>query len=61
MKTDSDFNINNSIGTKESIKKITRVDPDEFPKGRFIYKDGISSEKILIQSPIINFDEEVDM
>ncbi|MFW2609573.1 FtsK/SpoIIIE domain-containing protein [Aliarcobacter butzleri] len=61
MKTDSDFNINNSIGTKESIKKITRVDPDEFPKGRFIYKDGISSEKILIQSPIINFNKEVEM
>lgn len=61
MKTDSDFNINNSIGTKESIEKITRIDPDEFPKGRLIYKDGISSEKILIQSPIINFNKEVEM
>lgn len=61
MKTDSDFNINNCIGTKESIEKITRIDPDSFPKGRLIYKDGISSEKILIQSPIINFNEEVDM
>jgi len=58
MKTDSDFNINNTIGTKESIEKITRIDPDSFPRGRMIYKDGVSSEKILIQAPIIDFDNK---
>lgn len=55
MKTDSDFNINNSIGTKESLEKITLKDPDSFPKGRAILKDGYSSEKVLLQIPYIKF------
>lgn len=55
MKTDSDFNINNSIGTKESLEKITLVDPDSFNKGRAILKDGYTSEKILLQIPFIRF------
>ncbi|EFU68683.1 conserved hypothetical protein [Aliarcobacter butzleri JV22] len=55
MKTDSDFNINNSIGTKESLEKITLTDPDSFNKGRAILKDGYTSEKILLQIPFIRF------
>lgn len=55
MKTDSDFNINNTIGTKELLEKITLVDPDSFNKGRAILKDGYTSEKILLQIPFIRF------
>ncbi len=55
MKTDSDFNINNTIGTKESLEKITLVDPDSFNKGRAIIKDGYTSDKILLQIPYIRF------
>lgn len=55
MKTDSDFNINNSIGTKESVEKITLTDPDSFNKGRAILKDGYTSEKILLQIPYVRF------
>lgn len=55
MKTDSDFNINNSIGTKESLVRITLVDPDSFNKGRAILKDGYTSDKILLQIPYIRF------
>ena len=51
MKTDSDFNLNNTIGKKEDLEKITRIDVDSFPRGRAIYKDGITSEKVLIQTP----------
>lgn len=55
MKTDSDFNINNTIGTKELLEKITLVDPDSFNKGRAILKDGYTSEKILLQIPYVRF------
>ncbi|WP_151944252.1 FtsK/SpoIIIE domain-containing protein [Aliarcobacter butzleri] len=55
MKTDSDFNINNTIGTKESLERITLVDPDSFNKGRAIIKDGYTSEKILLQIPYVKF------
>lgn len=55
MKTDSDFNINNTIGTKESLEKITLVDPDSFNKGRAIIKDGYTSDKILLQIPYVRF------
>lgn len=53
MKTDSDFNINNTIGTKEDIQKITSLDVADFPRGRYIFKNGITSEKILLQAPVI--------
>lgn len=55
MKTDSDFNINNTIGTKELLEKITLVDPDSFNKGRAILKDGYTSEKIFLQIPYVRF------
>lgn len=53
MKTDSDFNINNTIGLKEDIELITRLKVADFPKGRAIIKDGITSNKILIQVPYL--------
>lgn len=56
MKTDSDFNINNTIGTKESLEKITRIDVDSFPRGRGIVKNGDDSEKVLVQIPLIDLE-----
>lgn len=53
MKTDSDFNINNTIGLKEDIELITRFKVADFPKGRAIIKDGITSNKTLIQIPYL--------
>lgn len=47
MKTDSEFNTNSMIGTKEQIQAITRVDVANFNKGRAITKDGITSETSL--------------
>lgn len=58
MRSDSDFNAINTIGKKEDIEKITRTDPADFPKGRAIFKDGISSEKILLQVPFVKFKDE---
>jgi S-DNA-T family DNA segregation ATPase FtsK/SpoIIIE len=57
MRTDSDFNINNTCGTKEQVAKITKIDADSFPFGRAIVKNGITSEKTLIQVPYINYDD----
>ena len=54
MKTDSDFNSNNTIGTKESIEEITRVPVANFNHGRLIFKDGETSNKELLQVPYIN-------
>ena len=53
MKTDSDFNVNNTIGTQEDIQLITKTKVADFNKGRGIIKDGITSEKHLIQVPFI--------
>ena len=54
MKTDSEFNTNSMIGTKEQIQDITRVDVANFNKGRAIIKDGITSETSLIQVPYVS-------
>lgn len=54
LRTSSQFNINNSIGLQEEIEEITRTRPQDFPKGRMIYKDGLSSEKILLQTPYLS-------
>ncbi|KHG33017.1 FtsK/SpoIIIE domain-containing protein [Sulfurospirillum sp. MES] len=54
MKTDSDFNVNNTIGTQEDIQLITKTKVADFNKGRAIVKDGITSEKHLIQVPYIS-------
>jgi len=53
MKTDSDFNINNTIGKKEDLEKITLLDVDSFPRGRAIIKNGYTSDKHLIQVPFV--------
>lgn len=56
LKSSSQFNINNSIGLQEEIEEITRTRVQDFPKGRMIYKDGLTSEKILIQTPYLSQD-----
>lgn len=56
LRTSSQFNINNSIGLQEEIEEITRTRPQDFPKGRMIYKDGLTSEKILLQTPYLSQD-----
>lgn len=53
LRTSSQFNINNTIGLNEEIEEITRVKPQDFPKGRVIFKDGLSSEKVLLQTPYL--------
>lgn len=61
MKTDSDFNINNSIGLKEDIEQITRLKVSDFPKGRAIIKDGITSERTLIQVPYVPKEQQASL
>ncbi len=56
LRTSSQFNINNSIGLQEEIEEITRTRVQDFPKGRLIYKDGLTSEKILLQTPYLSQD-----
>ena len=53
MKTDSDFNVNNTIGMQEEIQLITKVKVADFNKGRAIVKDGLTSDKNLIQVPYV--------
>lgn len=45
MKTDSDFNSNSMIGTKETIEEITLEEVANFNRGRAIIKDGESSKR----------------
>ena len=61
LKSSSQFNINNSIGLQEEIEEITRIRPQDFPKGRLIFKDGLTSEKILIQTPYLSQDIQQTM
>lgn len=58
MKTDSDFNINNTIGKKEDLENITILNPDCFPRGRAIIKNGYTSDKVLVQFPLITLNKE---
>ena len=50
MKTDSDFNTNSMIGTKETIEEITLKEVANFNRGRAIIKDGENSKKIFNSS-----------
>ncbi len=50
MKTDSDFNTNSIIETKETIEEITLQKVANFNRGRAIIKDGQSSKKIFNSS-----------
>ncbi|MCG3671904.1 hypothetical protein [Aliarcobacter butzleri] len=61
MKTDSDFNTNAMIGTKEAIEEITLKEVANFNRGRAIIKDGESSKKDLIQVPYISEKEHLDI
>ncbi len=49
MKTDNDYNQQQTIGKKEVIESITNIDAGNFNRGRGIFKDGISSDKSLFQ------------
>ncbi len=54
LSTSSDYNIN-LIDLKDNIREnITWVEVQDFSKGRAIYKDGITSEKSLVQFPFIS-------
>ncbi|PWE22555.1 hypothetical protein DGF29_00435 [Aliarcobacter skirrowii] len=53
LRTSSQFNINNTIGLNEEVEEITRTRVQDFPKGRVIFKDGLSSEKVLLQTPYL--------
>ncbi|RXI24896.1 FtsK/SpoIIIE domain-containing protein [Aliarcobacter trophiarum] len=61
LRTSSQFNINNSIGLQEEIEEITRTRVQDFPKGRLIFKDGLSSEKVLLQTPYLAQDVQNSM
>lgn len=61
LRTSSQFNINNSIGLQEEIEEITRTRVQDFTKGRIIFKDGLSSEKILLQTPFLSQDIQQSM
>jgi S-DNA-T family DNA segregation ATPase FtsK/SpoIIIE len=61
LRTSSQFNINNSIGLQEEIEEITRTRVQDFTKGRIIFKDGLSSEKILLQTPFLSQDIQSSM
>lgn len=61
LRTSSQFNINNAIGLQEEIEEITRTRVQDFPKGRVIFKDGLSSEKILLQTPFLSQDIQSSM
>lgn len=54
LKTSNDNNIN-IIDLKENIReRITATEVQDFTKGRAIYKDGLTSEKDLLQAPFIS-------
>lgn len=61
LRTSSQFNINNAIGLQEEIEEITRTRVQDFCKGRVIYKDGLTSEKILLQTPYLSQDIQNSM
>ncbi len=54
MKTTSDYNIN-IIDLKDNIReRITATEIQDFNKGRAILKDGLTSDKHLVQFPFIS-------
>ncbi len=54
LKTSNDYNIN-IIDLKDNIReRITTTEVQDFPKGRAIYKNGITSKKTLLQFPYIS-------
>lgn len=61
MKTDSEFNTNSTIGTKEKIEEITLTEVANFNRGRAIIKDGLTSKKDLIQVPYLSEEQHLQM
>ena len=61
MKTDSEFNTNSMIGTKEKIEEITLKEVANFNRGRAIVKDGLTSKKDLIQVPYVLEEQHLQM
>jgi S-DNA-T family DNA segregation ATPase FtsK/SpoIIIE len=54
LKTSNDNNIN-IIDLKDNIReRITTAEIQDFNKGRAIYKEGLTSEKVLMQFPYIS-------
>ncbi|WP_404319478.1 FtsK/SpoIIIE domain-containing protein [Malaciobacter canalis] len=60
-RTSSQYNIQNSIGLQEEVEEITRTRVQDFPKGRMIFKHGLTSEKILLQTPYLSQELQYDM
>lgn len=60
-RTSSQYNIQNSIGLQEEIEEITRTRVQDFPQGRMIFKHGLTSEKILLQTPYLSQELQYDM
>jgi len=59
LKTSNDNNIN-IIDLKDNIReRITQMEVQDFPKGRAIYKNGLTSDKTLVQFPFIS-DKMID-
>jgi S-DNA-T family DNA segregation ATPase FtsK/SpoIIIE len=53
-RTTSDYAINLLVDRKEFVREnITAIEVSDFSKGRFIYKNGDTSDKTLIQCPFI--------
>ncbi len=61
MKTDNEFNTNSTIGTKEKIEEITLTEVANFNRGRAIIKDGLTSNKDLIQVPYVSEEQHLQM
>lgn len=57
LKTDTDYNQQQTIGTKEVISQYTNIDPSNFNRGRGLFKDGITSQVKLFQAPM--FDKDI--
>ena len=53
LKTSNDNNIN-LIDLKDNIReRVTAMEVQDFPKGRGIYKNGLNSDKHLVQFPFV--------
>lgn len=56
MRSQSDYANQQLVGVQDDIKKITNLEPSEFPIGRCIYKNGLTSEFTLLQVPFFPMD-----
>ncbi|MGJ0310769.1 FtsK/SpoIIIE domain-containing protein [Aliarcobacter cryaerophilus] len=56
MRSQSDYANSQLIGVQEEIKKINNLEPIDFPIGRMIHKNGLTSEYSLVQVPYFQQD-----